>query len=355
MSKLPEWLPQSGIRYDEAAIRQELEQKKQVPENQVVRVFIIVGIILSSVLLVSILLVLGIHESPTIMLALGVFGYISGLLWHRRARTEVFDFWAISLLVMGYGSITYAFAEWELNTWIAFPIMALLSVVSVLFSFGFILPFLGTLSFYTVLLTWIAVEKQPLLMVLFVGLLHLELLVLYLAEGKFIASFRKLSRHFDPIRLGTVMAIQLALFIFTPFYIPFVSPEQPFANYELYYSIPSSVLCFYTVYYLSPAMGFFKGPSKMAILSIIGILLILTIYAPAISSTLLLLLLTYYGRHATGVVLAGLALIYAITMYYYEMEFTLLAKSFVLMGTGLIFITGFVLLNRFLKNHGEER
>jgi hypothetical protein len=70
---------------------------------------------------------------------------------------------------------------------------------------------------------------------------------------------------------------------------------------------------------------------------------------PNVSLAVLGLILTYMVLDKFGVVAFGLFLIYSIGKFYYDMEILLSHKSYLLMGSGIIFLLLFFFINRLKK------
>lgn len=70
---------------------------------------------------------------------------------------------------------------------------------------------------------------------------------------------------------------------------------------------------------------------------------------PNVSLAVLGLILTYMVLNKFGVVAFGLFLIYSIGKFYYDMEILLSHKSYLLMGSGIIFLLLFFFINRLKK------
>lgn len=70
---------------------------------------------------------------------------------------------------------------------------------------------------------------------------------------------------------------------------------------------------------------------------------------PNVSLAVLGLILTYMVSDKFGVVALGLFLIYSIGKFYYDMEILLSHKSYLLMGSGIIFLLLFFFINRLKK------
>ena len=77
--------------------------------------------------------------------------------------------------------------------------------------------------------------------------------------------------------------------------------------------------------------------------------LLTTILAPAISGSLLIVLLAFKVNYRTGFVMGLIALVYGIGQYYYDLQFTLLVKSIMLMASGALFLLFYFYLKNKVK------
>jgi len=78
-----------------------------------------------------------------------------------------------------------------------------------------------------------------------------------------------------------------------------------------------------------------------------------TAISPAISGSLLLLLLSFKVNYRTGVALGIMGFIYSIGMFYYDLNITLLQKSLIMFGSGVFFILLYFLI--FKKSNSHEK
>jgi|GEM_PF-3374057 len=353
-SNLPDWLSQSDFPYNATEIQQELERKKQTPTNPAIRLLLVIGVFLGSIFLFGALFMMGFQESMIGVLMIGIASVAGGLMVNRKSRSEVYDTIAVSVILMGCACLAEVVAEWLVDTPLGIPVMALVALVIVVLSYGFVLPFLGTIGFFTALFLWFAMEEFPLGMSVLYTILCVGITLMYLGEAEILAKLRPRARLFDPVRLGSLISVIIGLLFFTPSYFPDFLTRSQLPYFVFYFSVPTTLLCLYTIYYLTPSLGVRSSTAQWGVLLLFIVILSFFLYAPAVSLTLLLLFLTFYGRHPTGIVLSFLSLCIAVTYYYYELHYTLLTKSVILMLTGLLFLMGYWFINRHLHHHEEN-
>jgi hypothetical protein len=93
--------------------------------------------------------------------------------------------------------------------------------------------------------------------------------------------------------------------------------------------------------------------ARILIFTAIPVIAIPVFFFPAVCGGILLLILGWHAGQRLAQVLGILVLIYATGMYYYNLGFTLLVKSGMMFGTGLILILVWLVLKKQLKQYEE--
>lgn len=340
-----EWLESQDFRFNGEAIGQAYDSRERSPGHMAIRVLVILGTLLSAGLIVSMLFSFGIYESAIAMLATGITGLLAGMWIHLKRQSDVTDTISISLMLMGYASIAFALVEWKVDTGLICGILIVISAVCFMFSKNFIIPFLGTVSSCICLFIWVQAKCPPVFIPLLYCALAAALLPVYLLEGNLLGFLRRHAFRYQPLRLGLLVSVLAGLYIFSPFFLRGLQ-EFPFKHYQLYFSVPVSLICLFAVACLLRETQSAPGSWKIAIFLIVALVLGLTLFAPAVGLSLYLLVITFYNAHKTGTVISIASVCFAIGLYYYDLHFSLLTKSFLLVLPGLIFLTGYWLITR---------
>lgn len=179
---------------------------------------------------------------------------------------------------------------------------------------------------------------------LYVALMALLLFAWVNWEATLITSSAYVSRRYDGIRAGLIMALLMGAYYLSDF---------------RWWSEPERSPNWYASVVLIPLVGyigwdlllrFVSSPAERGLYAA-GILTLLlpTFFAPALSATLLVLLLSWKVGYRTGTALAVIALIYFVSRYYYDLNLTLLTKSIVMMASGSLFLIAYLLLRKKLS------
>lgn len=78
------------------------------------------------------------------------------------------------------------------------------------------------------------------------------------------------------------------------------------------------------------------------------------VLALPIWGSLLIIFVSFHTGHKTGLVAGIMLLIYAVGQYYYNLHFTLLVKSYMMLGTGIVFLIAWFIFKKKLKQEHEQ-
>lgn len=93
---------------------------------------------------------------------------------------------------------------------------------------------------------------------------------------------------------------------------------------------------------------------KILIYSMMLLLLLLSLFAPAICGGLMILLLSFHTRHRVGMITGTLSLVYFVGQYYYNLHFSLLIKSGIMVATGILFLAAWFIFKNTLKRYEQN-
>jgi uncharacterized membrane protein len=172
----------------------------------------------------------------------------------------------------------------------------------------------------------------------YTALLVFALTYFMLHEAKIITLHPKLAKLYEPIRIGLIVCLLATLFISIIDKNKYTTAEgYNFIN-VFFASITLILAVLYTVSTILPVLEITKQAQKNAIYALCSLLLLLTLFAPSISGALLIVLLSFRVNYKTGLAFGIVAFIYFTGQYYYDLSFSLLEKSLILLATGCVFL-----------------
>ncbi|NQY06909.1 MAG: DUF4401 domain-containing protein, partial [Flavobacteriaceae bacterium] len=228
----------------------------------------------------------------------------------------------------------------------------LISIITCLLGLGtlflnqnYILSFIALLSISGSLLVLIFENDLYGLMHVYVALYSIGLTCILLNEAKLIASSKKLSKLYNPLRIGFIFSLLFGLFcigkknLLTEDFSPWFS------------SIVMIPITLYLISQIIKILDVKLTKSKNIIYYLSVLILTSTVFSPAISGALIIILLCFLVNYRTGFVIGIIATIYFISQYYYDLNLTLLTKSMILFGSGVVFLLLYFLITKKKNSH----
>ncbi|WP_266203295.1 DUF4401 domain-containing protein [Pontibacter kalidii] len=343
---------QPGFTYDQDSIAAENTATASLLKRVPIKVLTILGGLLGMGTFIGFLLAAGLYNSSLGMLFFGLCGLV-GAEWLIRTNKEAAaDSVSVSLYIMGYVLLaigTGQFAEEVVDSDTAVAlVLACAAAVAIGISVSAIGVFVAVLVLNGSLLSLIFISEVFSLSHGFIALLAFTLTYLSLNEAKLIAASRRFALVLGPVRMGVIfsLVITLGLFVHQKF---LASPIEHFWVSSLFLIACLLLLVYHVV--KDAAISSLK--TKLVMYTSTTLLLAPFILTPSVPGALLILLASFYIGHKPGFWVGLLALVYFIILYYYDLNMTLLAKSGVLVASGLLFLGGFILLNNYLKRHAD--
>lgn len=316
------------------------DQSKNQP--LIIKVLIVIGTLFTCLFSLGLLFLLGLYDHPVAMIVIGLLSILVTEYFSTRTQNIFFDTLLLSFYCAGFGILGYGLQkEVDDVTWVCLVFMVLASF-TVLFSknkiilFTAILILLGTVnvllanhaayleSYYFCFVTWFLVYV----------LLH---------EAKIITGHGQFVQIYEPLRAALLLYL---LLLFTPLnttYTPTtalsVGPLSFLVDYASWIKpIFLMLLVLYIALQIMPILAKPSGLNKallcLAVLMVIGP----TSVEPGIPAALTILLTCFLVHYKTGFVMGIVALLYFISRFYYDLEWTLLHKSMLLLSSGILFL-----------------
>jgi Domain of unknown function (DUF4401) len=335
---------ETEIQFREEAIAAAYE-KSTDQQSLAIKILSIIGGIMASQAFLGFLFLTGLYDSNEGMLVFG-FLLISGAIWINKQYDRIIIdtmsvfFYIIGFVLVGFGLMGMDFDE---NAVIA--IIMLLAFIPLGIIQNYILSFVSFVTVFGGFITLIIANDLYDLMHLYVSVLAVGLTCLYLNEANLLTRFRKYMALYHPLRIALVFSFIAGLLVLG------IKDWLPLAADFIW--ISSIVIIGAILYVLSVLFTLFQSSSKKYRMGIyVGCLILLapTVISPAISGSILILLLSFLVHHKTGFVVGVIAFLFFISRYYYDLHFTLLTKSILLMVSGVLFIGLYLYTHKKLKS-----
>ncbi|GAB3414350.1 DUF4401 domain-containing protein [Niabella aquatica] len=333
------------LRYNKEAI-ESAYQKSNDDQSLIIKILSVLGGLLASLALLGFLFIAGLYRSNPGLLIFGAL-CIVGAVWINKKHDKIIidtlsvSFFIIGFILLGLGMGGLKITGTTIS--IAFILIAFLSLSIVP---HYILSFLAVLIINGSILTLIILNKAYDLIHIYVAALALAVAYLFLKESKIITAGKALARLYAPARAGLILSFLAGLvFLGKKDLVP-VSPDYIWLSSVI---IIAAIL--YLIFILFSMLNITRAQHKTVIYIFAVLILLPSALSPAIPGAVLIILLGFLVNYTTGFVLGIIAFIYFIAQYYYDLHFTLLTKSVLLLLTGVFFISLYLFTHKKLTTN----
>jgi hypothetical protein len=323
----------SDFKYDEKGITEAYQIQEDNRSNLTIKVLTILGGFIATLAFMGFLFLLGIYRSEASLILFGTIFIIGAIIMNKVYEQLILDTFSVTLYVIGFVLLSMGLGSARVDENIISFLLLIISFSTLFFTQNYILSFISILIFIGSAFSFIPYSDNYNLVHLFIIVLTLILAVVMLYEAKIITAHKKIAKLYNPLRIGLIIAFLSSLVLVGKRYLVHLD-----YNVNWISSIVIIAVILKVITIILNVLNITKNSHKILILVCSFLILLPSIYSPAISGAILVILLSFRVNHKTGFGLGVIAFIYFISQYYYDLNFTLLVKSIVLFVTGILFI-----------------
>ncbi|TYB78856.1 DUF4401 domain-containing protein [Bizionia myxarmorum] len=335
-----------AFTFDEQAILKEYEHQNNNKSNLAIKLLSIFGGILAMLAFLGFFLITGIYDSEMGLLIFGIIFIAAAFFLDKAFNRLVTDTFSISLYIIGLVLFGFGLSEMGIHENSILIIIAVMALGSLFITQSYVLSFISIMVFNGCLISLILFNSYYHLIHLYIAGNTVLLTYVFLNEAKIISWHKIASKLYNPIRIGLIFALLAGLMAIGKRYLIPLSPGDFWLS-----SIIMILAVLFIVHHIIEINNVTALKSKIFIYSISCLILLLTLYAPAISGALIIILLSFLVNYKTGFVIGIVAFIYFVSQYYYDLSFTLLTKSLILIATGILFLAFYIFITKKISAH----
>ncbi len=339
-----------SFTYEQEKIDKAVRLQGEQFSNLAIKILAIVGGFLGAAFLSVFVGLLGAFDSEIGMMLLGIFFVGLAIFMNRSDASTWIDSMSISIYLAGLlciGFVGLDFFDDDENF-----IILLLLVIGVTTFFvvkGYILRILCVLVFNGSLLALIINNNINTGFHFLIALNVLAFIYLTFYEVEIISKNEFSNTIYNPLRDGVLASLTFGLMMLANSWKYDIRFEYLWISFMVIL-----VANFFAIYKIMESLNVENEKIRWGIFVVSALLLLPTFYAPAIGGAMLILFSSYHIGHRTGIVLGVVGLLYFMIQFYYDLNWTLLVKSIVLMGTGVLFLIGYFIFNNFKTTTNEQ-
>ena len=335
----------ADFEMDEKSIKDEYEKQVDNTRGLAIKVLSIFGGVLSSFAFLGFLMILGIYESSSGMFVLGL-GLIAGsILLTNRFEKLIIDAISVSIYVLGFILFVVALFSFDFHEDAILLVCIVVSLITLFLGRNYLLSFISVVAIGVCLLLLIISNDAYEAVHFYIVLYAVGLTYFMLAEAPLLTISSLSTKLYNPVRTGLIVSLLMGILILGR------GGLMPISNNLIWISSAAIILCvLFTVRSIIVDLQVGPKSKTYGIYALSLLTLLPTILAPSISGSLLIVLLAFKVNYRTGFVMGLMALVYAIGQYYYDLQFTLLVKSIMLMASGALFLLFYFYLKKQRSN-----
>ncbi len=326
---------EEGINFecDENAILEEYNTQEDNKSSLAIKLLSVFGGFLAALAFLGFLAIAGLYDSK---FGLSIFGivFIISAIWLNKAYDKlIIDTFSISIYVIGFVLLASGLSLMNVDENMIAILISLIAFSSLLITQNFMLSFISILTINSSFIFLITSNYSYDFIHLYTAINTLLLTYVLLNEAKIISLNKRLSQLYNPMRIGLVISLLFGLISIGK------KDLMPLSQNLIWLS--SMVMALVTLYLINTIIKINEintVKSKVIIYTLSLLILASTTFSPSIAGAIVLVLLSFLVNYKTGLAIGIIALIYFISQYYYDLNFTLLTKSIILFVSGITFL-----------------
>lgn len=333
------------ILFNQDALVQETESGQTYDAPLYIKILSIFGGLLGSLALLGFFGLSGLYESAAGLIVFGAASVVGSVFLNKVVDSLLLDTGSVSIYVIGYILLGLGLLDLNIDDNVVCLIFVLLAVTTALLSSSYVLIFISILIASGGLLAFGLINEVFNLIHAYIALFSVALTAYYSYEPKINSRYQRLINAGSAVRVGLNFSLIMGLIVVG------IRGIAPLSYQYVWTSSIFTIACVIAVLArILKILNITDGRQRLFILIGATVVLIPTAISPAISGALLLMLLNYKINYKTGVFIGIIAFLFFISRFYYDLNFTLLTKSILLIMSGLAFMIFYFLLHKNFKN-----
>ncbi|QIL38368.1 DUF4401 domain-containing protein [Pedobacter sp. HDW13] len=330
---------------DNEKFEKEISKDSQTYSGLGIKILSVCGGLLGSLLFLG-FVTLSISESPTATFIFGLIVLGGAVLLDKISNSTVLDAVCIGAFLSGCTLLGYSINQMTDSANLTIFSLLVIAVATVASTENYMLNLFGLLMFNSCLFAFIETNNVNILIHFLTAFLCIGFVIINLVEHKALVRSISVNKRYPPFRIGFLVSLSVLLIYFA---IYFAKPSFP------YRWVSSLIIMAATIYNISSIIDFLKLKTGQFIIYIFAITILASvIFAPSICGAILILIVGIHVGHRLTIVFGIVALFYFVGQFYYDLQYTLLTKSIIMICTGALLLVVAYIFNRQIRSYDKD-
>ncbi|MEP7196358.1 MAG: DUF4401 domain-containing protein [Saprospiraceae bacterium] len=337
-----------NFEFNEVEILSEYQRNSGEQSSITIKILSILGGFFATLSFLGFLGITGIYSSDIGLCLFGISFIVLAIWANWKYDKLIIDTASITVFVSGFVLLALGLSEWHVNeNEICFIIFGI-AFSTLFFVQTYILSFTAVVFMSSTILFLISSNNLDRIVPIYIIVTELLLGFFILHEARIISINVKMNRLYNPVRLALIISVLMGLI-----YIGAHGILNELPSTFWIASLSSILMVLYLIALLLDLLQVKDIQNKLLFYAIGLLLMLPSFFSPSISGSLLIILLCFMVNYITGLTIGIIALIYFVSQYYYDLNFSLLIKSELLFASGFLFLFIYWLAKKNF-NHVEE-
>ncbi|MEX0313941.1 MAG: DUF4401 domain-containing protein [Allomuricauda sp.] len=336
----------SSFVHNNEAILEAYQNPNTEQAGLAIKLLSVFGGILASLALFGFLGIAGVFDSDYGILAVGVISILFAWILNKNIHKLIFDTFSVSVFIIGVISLAFGLLNLNLDENMVTLVIIIIAIISLYVMQNYVLSFVSTVTIGGCILILIISNDLYNFIHLYVAFYAAMMVYWFLNEAKIISSGAKLSLLYNPLRIGVIVSLVFGMVALGV--RDLIALDQ---NYLWISSVFISAGVLFAVHNIMEVVEIHESKHRSAIYGLTLLFLLPTIFCPSISGAILIILLCFFVNYKTGFVIGIVALVYFVSQYYYDLNFTLLTKSIILISSGGVLLAFYLFIQKMLQKN----
>ncbi len=333
---------------DEAAIVSDFLKNNQEQSTLAIKILSVLGGLFATIAFLGFLFLSELLKSGIVISLTGLL-FIAAAVWLSKQFDQlIIDTGSIAAFIAGFFLLSQGLYKLEANNNLISVILMIVALASLLVTRNYLLSLISMLIISGSILQLIINNDYDNFIHFYNSAFTLLLVYFTLNEARFITRLRKLAVLYDPIRAALTGSVLIGLCCIGKRHLIDLNPDYTWLS-----SITIIASIFYLVRIHLVQTGIEKSKDRIIVYGVASLILLPTLFAPAIAGALLIILLGFHVHFRTGLAIGILSFIYFVCQYYYDLDLTLLVKSGILFSSGILFLVCYLFIHK--KTGNDEK
>ncbi len=284
------------------------------------------------------------HDASIMLMIFGLVAIVLSIWIDKNAENIALDAACLGGYLAGFGMVGYGVSTFNNENLTTFMLL-LVALVTIVSTRAYVLNLFAIIAVNSCLYAFGNINDIPYFIHILLAINAVGFTLFSLKEAELLADGFDSNVRYAPVHAGFLVSL-LGILIDLCFNIS----KSNGSNW-----VSASIIILLILYFVYQLLVSLQLKDKQILIYILSMIILLPmIYAPAICGAILILLIGFHTGRRFVLSIGVLAMLYFVGQFYYDLDYSLLVKSAMMFGTGVLFLSARFILIKQLKRYEQN-